>query len=131
MKWLKHAFAVEPAGAATPTPEQSAVIERVCREVIRRQLATPTLMFLEMSRPLSFFASQALHFLAPFVTAVSDSDGHRQLASFLEKRGAVDYICDRIQALEQATTSESESAAEATESSKITRHSQGVSGPDD
>jgi len=105
MRWLKHAFAVEPDGPAEPNPEQRELIDRVCREVVKRHLTTPALAFLEMSRPLNFMSSQLLHFLAPLISAVSDAQGHRRLADFLEHRGSIDFISGRINALE------SESAA--------------------
>jgi hypothetical protein len=102
VQWLKHAFAVEPRGPAEPTPEQQAVVEKLCHEVVRRQLTTPALMFLEMSRPLNFVGSQALHFFAPFIAAVTDAEGHRHLAAFLEHRGSIDYICRCIEALAES-----------------------------
>jgi hypothetical protein len=104
MHWLKHAFAVE-TGPAEPTPEQEAVVEKLCREIVRRRLVSPALVFLEMSRPLNFLGAQALHFLAPLISAVTDDAGHRHFAAFLERRGAIDLLCERIQALEQASRS--------------------------
>jgi hypothetical protein len=100
--WLKHAFAVEKPGPAEPTDEQRETVDRLCTEIVRRQMTTPALMFLEMSRPLNFVGSQALHFFAPFISAVSDAPGHRHLAAFLEKRGSIDYICRRIEELEKS-----------------------------
>ena len=100
MRWLTHAFAVDPPGPAEPTPEQRAVADSVCREIVRRHLTTPALMFLEMSRPLNFVGAQALHFFAPFLSAVTSADGHKHFATLLEQRGSVDYLCRRIEELE-------------------------------
>ena len=100
MRWLKHAFAVDPPGPAEPTESQRAVVEKLCAEVIRRGLTTPALLSLEMSRPLSFIGSQTLHFFSPFISIISDADGHKHLASFLEKRGSIDFICQRIEELD-------------------------------
>lgn len=102
MQWLKHAFAIDPPGPAQPTDEQRAVIEKLCAEVVRRGLAAPALVALEMSRPLNFISSQALHFLAPIVSVFTDADAHKHLAEFLERRGSVDYLCGRIEELEAA-----------------------------
>ena len=98
--WLKHAFAVDPPGPAEPTDTQHACVEKLCVEVVRRHLSTPALIFLEMSRPMNFIGAQALHFFAPLINAVTDADGHRQFAAFLEHRGSIEYICCRIEALE-------------------------------
>jgi len=98
---LKNAFAVEPPGAAEPTLQQQEVLDRVCAEVVRRGMTTPALMFLEMSRPLNFLGSQAMHFFQPMVSAVVDATGYQQFAMFLERRGSVEYLCRRIEHFEQ------------------------------
>lgn len=100
MKWLKHAFAVDPPGPAEPTPAQRDAVEKVCREVVRRHLTTPALIFLEMSRPLNYIGSQTLHFFQPMISALTDSAAPGHFAEFLEHRGSIEYICRRIEALE-------------------------------
>jgi len=98
VQWLKHAFAVDPPGPAEPTEAQKQAIDRVADEVVRRGLATPTLMALEMSRPLNFIGSQAMHFFTPFVSVFANTQGYRDFAKFLEHRGAISYICGVIEA---------------------------------
>ena len=104
MQWLKHAFAVEPDGPAEPNPEQRVLIDRVCREIVKRRLTTPALLMLEMSRPLNYVASQVLHFFGPFVSAISDAEGHKHFAQFLEHRGSIEFLCRRIEDLETEDT---------------------------
>lgn len=101
MEWLKHAFAVDPPGPAVPTEAQQAAVERVVHEIVRRHLATPSLMALEMGRPMNFLGSQALHFFSPFVSVLTDTDGYGAFAEFLEQRGAIDYICTQIEQRER------------------------------
>jgi hypothetical protein len=108
--WLKHAFAVD-RGAHELTPEQRAAAERVCREIVRRHLTTPALAFLEMSRPLNYLGAQALHFFSPFIGALTDAEGHRHFAAFLERRSAVEYLCRRIEELEAESQRRVEDAA--------------------
>ena len=98
----RHAFAVESADDFKPSDEERRVADRICRELVRRRLATPALMFLEMSRPLNFLGSQLLHFLSPVLSGLTQSHGHRRLAAFLEHRGSVDYLCRRIEELDSA-----------------------------
>lgn len=101
---LRHAFAVDPPGPAEPTPEQAAPIDRICRTIARRHLATPGLMMLEMTRPLGFIGSQMMHVLEPAIWAIAregTAEQYRQVASFLERRGAIDYICGRIEHFEK------------------------------
>ncbi len=97
MRWLKHAFAIERPDSVQPNEQQRAVIDQLCREIVRRRLTTPALMFLEMSRPLNYVGSQALHFFMPFISAVSDAQAPKHLAEFLEQRGSIDYICRQIE----------------------------------
>jgi hypothetical protein len=97
LDWLKHAFAIEPVGAVEPTEAQKAVIERLCRQVVERGLATPALVFLESVRPLNYVSSQTLHFFQPVLSAVADANACQELADFLEHRGSVDYLCRRIE----------------------------------
>ncbi|MFG0335393.1 MAG: hypothetical protein ACF8TS_18695 [Maioricimonas sp. JB049] len=96
MDWLKHAFAIEAPGPAEPTDEQRPVVERFCREIVRRGLTPPSLLFLEMCRPLNFVAAQAIHFFSPVLSVFTDRQAHAHLAAFLERRGSVDWLCDRI-----------------------------------
>ncbi|MBC8174658.1 MAG: hypothetical protein H8E82_03280 [Candidatus Marinimicrobia bacterium] len=101
MSWLKHAFAVDEVGSVQPTETQKVVVDRVCQEIARRHLTTPALLFLETFRPLNFIGAQAMHFFHPIVSAILSGDGYRHFAEFLEKRGSVDYFCERIEYFEE------------------------------
>lgn len=98
--WFRHAFAVDPPGPAAPNDLQRDTIEKLCREIVRRQLTVPALLVLETSRPLNGFSAQMLHFLQPIATAVVGSAEYEQFARFLEQRGSVDYFIERIESLE-------------------------------
>ena len=104
MQWLKHAFAVDQPGPAEPSEDQRALVDDLCREIVRRGMTAPALIFLEMSRPLNYIGAQALHFFAPMISAVTKSDGHRKLAVYLERRGSIDFLCRRIEELEHDST---------------------------
>jgi hypothetical protein len=98
MRWWKHAFAVN-SSPGEPSPQQSEVVERLCREVVRRGLTTPALAFLEMSRPLNYLGAQSLHFFSPMVGALLGGDDLTHLANFLERRDAIDRIAKRLEEL--------------------------------
>lgn len=100
MRWLKHAFAIEPPGPAEPTDHERLVVDRLCRYVHKRGLTTAAQMLLESTMPLSYLTSQLMHFFAPLVSAVTDSTGYGHFATFLERRGAVEYLCRRLDELE-------------------------------
>ena len=100
VEWLKHAFAVDPPGPATPDEAQHVLVEKLCAEVVRRRLTAPALLMLEMSHPLNYVSAQLLHFFEPLVAIVADTDGYLQLTRFLERRGAIDYVCQRLEAMD-------------------------------
>lgn len=107
MSWrasLRHAFAVDPPGPIEPTGDERAAVDWFCGQVARRRLATPGLIALEMSRPLNYVASQAMRAIAPGVWAITSDPTHEQylhFASFLERRGSVEYLERRIEELER------------------------------
>jgi hypothetical protein len=100
LKWLKHAFAIDSPELINPNETQSALVEKLCAEVVRRRLTAPSLFLLEMCRPLNYVSAQFLHFLHPIATVIADTNEYENLTLFLEKRGSIDYICGRLEALE-------------------------------
>jgi len=100
MQWLKKAFAIDPPGEVMPDEQQKPVVDALCRGIVNRGLSTPALMLLEMSRPLNFVSAQLLHVLAPFIQALTDQQEHQHLALFLERRGSIDYLCNRIEQMQ-------------------------------
>jgi len=100
---LRHAFAVDPPGPAQPTPEQAEAVEWVCLQVARRHLTLPGLIGLEMGRPMNFIASQMMHVFEPAIWAIARQrthEGYKHFAQFLEQRGAMEYIANRLEELE-------------------------------
>jgi hypothetical protein len=107
MEWLKHAFAIDPPGPAQPNDAQRLVVEKVCREVVRRRLTAPALLMLEMSRPLNYVTAQLLHFFQPFLVVLTDAAAYDQFTAFLEQRGSMDHIAERLEAIDAERTARS------------------------
>ena len=99
-QWLRHAFAIEKAGPPIPTSNQAAAIDAVCREIIRRQLTLPAQMVLESSAPLHFVTGQMIRFVEPFLGVALEPTEIREFATFIEKRGALEYISHRLEELQ-------------------------------
>ena len=97
MKGVRHAFSLDDLGAAEPDEALRSTIDRVCRAVVRRRLTMPVQMALEMSRPLNYVGAQALHVLQPIIAVVLDTGEMERFARFLEHRGSVDWLRDRIE----------------------------------
>jgi hypothetical protein len=100
LKSIKHAFAVDPPAPAEPGPLAAEWVDRVCRRASRYRMTTPALMAMEMSRPFSYMASQAMHFAEPAATVWINGELYGQVARFFEQRGSVEYVCRRLEALE-------------------------------
>ncbi len=105
--WFKHAFAVEAPGPAEPTEEQKPVVEWACREIARRRLTMPGLILLEMTRPLNFLVANAMHFFQPGFWAImrkQSLENYEHFSHFLERRGSMEYIIQRIEEIEAEAT---------------------------
>lgn len=94
---LRHAFAVEDPEAFEPTDREREIVQRICREIVRRRMTTPALMLLEMSRPLNYLGAQALHFFQPFASVLVDPRAWEEFAALVEKRGSVEFVCRTIE----------------------------------
>ncbi len=97
--WFKRAFSMEVSNSPLPSPAQAVAIDAVCREIVRRQMTLPAQMLFQSSAPLHFLGGQTLRFFEPVLAAVLDPAGIRDFASFLEQRGALEYICRRLEDL--------------------------------
>jgi hypothetical protein len=98
--WLKHAFAVESADQLRPSDEEAALVDRLAQAVVRRGMATPAILALECSRNLNFIASQVLVFFAPVARLIFNRGEYTLFTGFLERRGSIEYLCDRIEELQ-------------------------------
>lgn len=100
---MRHAFAVDPSGPATPTPEQQEPVDWFCRQVAMRHLTTPGIIALEMSRPLNWVGAQLLHCFGPGVWSIVQQQTYqhyKHFATFLEHRGSLEYMARRIEEFE-------------------------------
>ena len=99
---LKHAFGVEDPEDFEPTERQKAAVEKICQEIVRRGMTLPASMLLEMSRPLNYIGAQAMHFFTPFASVLVDGRSWEDFASFVERRGSVEYLIRTIEDCEAA-----------------------------
>jgi len=85
---------------AEVTPEErDRVVETVAQGVLKRGLETPAILFLEMHKPVSFFASQGIIVSSPFIAPFIGLDNLRIAARLLEKRENVELLIRRIEDL--------------------------------
>jgi len=109
---IKHAFAVEKPEEIAPTEDQARLIDALSREIARRGMTTPVEILLEAGTPYNYLASQTMHFFRPATSAVLwafapflpkgiTAENYQALAEFLEHRGALPYIRQRIEHFER------------------------------
>lgn len=117
MMWekIKHAFAVDSTQGTEPTAEQLELVDRLCEVIYQRGLTPAAVAFLEMARPLSFIGAQGMHFMEPIATSIFSKSQYRALSLFLERRDAVDIICDRLESLKGGKDGEDALASTADE----------------
>ena len=97
---IKHAFALGEKEVFSPNEKQILIVDKVCREVVKRHLAMPAILLLETFRPLNYIGSQVMYFFQPIISSVLSVDGYTDFTELLEQRGSVDYICERIKYIE-------------------------------
>lgn len=86
-------------GEPLPEEERDAMIEKIAMDIHRRGLETPAILFLEMHKPLSFFASQTLIVTTPLIAPIVGFDRVRNAANLLESRDNVELLIRRIEEL--------------------------------
>ena len=91
------------------TEEQRRLVERVAHRIVRLQLSTAALFFLESLRPLNFIGSQLMHFLSPVVQAFGDFQDYDRMAALLEDRRSIDYMIETIEKAEEKAGATSKS----------------------
>ena len=105
--WLKHAFYVEGDGPFEPDETQKKALDKLCKGIIRRGLTTPAIIGVEMGRPLKLFGLPDNAFFHSADFSVCTNKSWSAVAEFLEHRGSVDWIRNRIEELENELDEES------------------------
>lgn len=82
-----------------PEDEQHALLEKLAQWIVRRNLTTPAVLFLETGKPLNFLGSQLLIAFSPFVQAFFKGVQYHKIALILEKDQNVELL---LQLIEQA-----------------------------
>ena len=79
-------------------PEQSEqLLEHLSQQIGRWRLTLPAIVFLQVTRPLSFIASQALLLCQPLISAFYDAPQIAGYADLLADRANVDRLVARLE----------------------------------
>lgn len=88
-----------PLASDLPPDERDHLLERAAQEVVRRRLEVPTILALELHRPLAFLSSQALVVFTPLLAPAFGWQNLQKLTLLLEDRANLDRLIDRIEAI--------------------------------
>ncbi|MCB9897579.1 MAG: hypothetical protein H6825_06230 [Planctomycetes bacterium] len=84
------------------TPDERALLEETAAALVRRRMAVPAMMALEVMAPMNFVSASMLHVLTPMLSIVLPSARIRQVATLLERRSALPELVRAIDAAEDA-----------------------------
>ena len=76
---------------------QDQLIEDLARRLDSWRLTTPAIAFLEVHKPLGFFASQTLLALQPLLTLFLGDVAVAEYAALLEDRGGLERVISRLE----------------------------------
>jgi hypothetical protein len=79
--------------------ERDALIDELAKKVVDRRLETPTIMFLEMHKPVAFLAGQSMIVAGPLLSPLFGVDGMRKFSRLLSGEGNVERLIRRIEDL--------------------------------
>jgi len=84
-----------------PLSEEDAekIANDVAAAIVKRRLETPSVLFLEMHKPLSFIASQGALVAMPFLGPLLGPERMTKLSRFLRERKNVERLIQRIEEL--------------------------------
>ncbi|MBI1926709.1 hypothetical protein HYR99_21010 [Candidatus Poribacteria bacterium] len=84
-----------------PQDGQQTLLERVARQVVKRRLTVPAILFLEVCKPLNFLGSQALIAFNPFVGSIFNTADYQKFALVIEKDANVELLIRLIEDLDR------------------------------
>lgn len=93
--------------------DRDAALKAIATQVVARRLETPAVMFLEMHKPLSFVASQAVVVAVPMLGPLIGAQRMADLSKLLQDRDNIDALIELIEEMaERRDESAAQSAAQ-------------------
>lgn len=93
----------DPVQDGVSAEELDEFIETFARQVIKRGMAVPAVMTLEMAKPLSFIGYSALSAFSPLLEAIVDPKKMARMRAVLACRKNVDRLIERIEQIGSET----------------------------
>ncbi len=100
-KFFGNLFADPPEdltiGQELTEEKKKNIIEKLSKEIVRRELTVPAIVFFESIKPLTFIGSQAMLFFDPIVQIVFPTKMYGELQSFFEDRENVEKLIQGVE----------------------------------
>ena len=93
-----------------PDDNEEAAIEEVAQRVVREGMGPATIVFLESSKPMSFFAGQAAIFATPLIGGFIEPMRLERYADMFSRRDFLERLIRRIEELEDERIQKRKSA---------------------
>jgi hypothetical protein len=77
--------------------ETEELIDKAAKEIEKRKLNTPAILFLEMHKPLGYVASQAAIALSPFIVPFFGFDFLNDYSRLFAKRDNIEKLIVRLE----------------------------------
>jgi len=73
------------------------IIDKIAKNIVRRGLTAPAIMFLESVKPMNFIGAQVMIFFEPIILTFFNINEYREAALIFEERGAVERLIKGIE----------------------------------
>jgi hypothetical protein len=97
---LPGLFSVEQIDPSKISEFDKNLIDRIAQRVVEMGMSVPAVIFLEMTKPLSFVGSQVMVFFGPFVQAFFTIKDYYRFTEMVEDRINIEYLMQRIEFFE-------------------------------
>jgi hypothetical protein len=110
MSWWKRsedspAPATLASGLEITEEEANKIIERLATRIIQHKMEVPATILLEVCRPLTFFAGQAVLVAGPILYPFFGMENVERLAGFLNNRENIARLIARLEQLSEKGSS--------------------------
>lgn len=113
--------AADVAASGSEGESDEVFITRISREVVRRRLTMPCILFLESVKPLNVIGSQFLYFLDPIVHLFVPFPDLPRIARLLEERDSIERLVSAIEAREADEGSDASRTGEAPQAGEASK----------
>lgn len=92
---------MDDLGEPLSEEETRQVIDETAEAIVKRRLEAPAVLFLEMNKPISYVAGQALIVAMPFLGPILGPERMARFSRLLQERENVERLIQRIEQMSE------------------------------